>query len=192
MKVLAFVSDPGNLTKLAANLDKLYDPTQEERRDVAERTRKFQEETQARIAQLSEQGATMENQELRDLTMYRALRPLAYVCPSLSRDTSAAILGLIADAEGPVPVHNDLEYVADGGCEWAYVVDLDAGVLEVYAAPGGGGTREDETRFHQLESVKAQLGKGAGPVLRGSWKFSELPTESAFVEETSAAGGERE
>lgn len=32
-----------------------------------------------------------------------------------------------------MPIQNQLESIGDGlYCEWAYVVDLDAGVLEVY------------------------------------------------------------
>jgi len=46
--------------------------------------------------------------------------------PSLSRDTGAEILEIIAQATAQkhVPVVLELSFANDGRCEWAYVVDL--------------------------------------------------------------------
>ena len=53
--------------------------------------------------------------------------------PSLSRDTGAEILSLIANAKGLVPLALDLEFVNDAlWCEGAYVIDLDADTFTSY------------------------------------------------------------
>lgn len=54
---------------------------------------------------------------------------------SLSRDTGAGILELIARAtnEKPVPIINDFDFITDACmCQWAWVVDLDREVLEAF------------------------------------------------------------
>jgi hypothetical protein len=52
--------------------------------------------------------------------------------PELSRDTGAGILALILE-RGPLGLQDDSKFAADSlFCEWAYVVDLDAEVLEIY------------------------------------------------------------
>lgn len=53
--------------------------------------------------------------------------------PSLSRNTGAGILSLIADAKGLVPLSLDLDFINDTlYCEGAYVVDLDAQTFTSY------------------------------------------------------------
>lgn len=54
---------------------------------------------------------------------------------SLSRDTGAGILEMIASAtkENPVPICNDFDFITNEVlCEWAWVVDLDKEVLEAF------------------------------------------------------------
>ena len=75
---------------------------------------------------------------------------------SLSRDTGAGILQLVADAtaEDPIQLVLQLDFVKDGlFCEYAYVLDLDKNVLEVY-----GGSIHDELsagagRLNEVEGV---------------------------------------
>jgi hypothetical protein len=50
----------------------------------------------------------------------------------LSRDTGAKILGVVHESGG-LGLVNRLDFAADSlFCEWAYVIDLDSNVLEVY------------------------------------------------------------
>lgn len=52
--------------------------------------------------------------------------------PELSRDTGAGILDLINNSNG-LKIKNSIDFVSDSlFCEYAYVVDLDNGILEVY------------------------------------------------------------
>lgn len=47
--------------------------------------------------------------------------------PSLSRDTGAGILAVIANAKGLVPLYKDIEFETDDlWCEGVYTIDLDA------------------------------------------------------------------
>jgi hypothetical protein len=51
----------------------------------------------------------------------------------LSRDTGAKILGVIYNAINPVALQDNSEFLNDGlYCEWAYVIDLDRNMLQVY------------------------------------------------------------
>jgi len=53
--------------------------------------------------------------------------------PELSRDTGGKILELIQNAQNGLILDNDIGFVNNSlFCEWAYVVDLDKGTLEVY------------------------------------------------------------
>ena len=52
--------------------------------------------------------------------------------PELSRDTGAGILQYIIDNPYGVKIENAESFESDPDCEYAYVVDLDRNVLEVY------------------------------------------------------------
>lgn len=143
------------------------------------------------MQQLEAQGLTLPNEEY-DNANEGALRPLNFTCPSLSRDTSAGILDLIADAEKPVPVQNNLKFIADGlFCEWAYLIDLDSGVLEAYKGRDGPGGTGGGTRFDQLEFAEAYEGAGLQAVLRGSWELRNLPNQEAFMRACLGAAEEQ-
>lgn len=143
----------------------------------------FQKEAEEELERPRGPGASHASEEQKVLN-HRSIRPPSYVCPSVSWYTGADILDLVGHAEGPVPVLNYLDVITDGlFCEWAYVVDLDAGALEVYVG-NDEGKDAAPTRFHDLECVKAE----DEPMLVGSWKFSELPSTTAFADHCCAPG----
>ncbi len=114
--------------------------------------------------------------------------------PSLARETSANVLGLIARAARPeepaeddeetgsstaatqpktpterkkIPLQLDLDFATDSlFCEWAYVVDLDQEVLEVY---GGHEAKHDDHRFKDVGEADAAV-----PRFVCSYTFAEL------------------
>lgn len=103
---------------------------------------------------------------------------------SLSRNTGAGILELAAQAteERPVKVVNNLEFVDNQlMCEWVYVLDLDADVLEVYNS-GHGGWEFSVSDIKGHDRFK-EVGGGKTALIK-SFKLAELPdSEKAFVAE---------
>lgn len=112
--------------------------------------------------------------------------------PELSRDTSTEILDVVLRAAVPenLLMHNSIAFAQDSlFCEWAYVIDFDADVFEVYKG------------FNKNPVLE---GRFAGPRMSGhdnsygpvkkllSYSLSALPTETAFLEDCEAACAEQE
>ncbi|KAK6440705.1 hypothetical protein LTR95_003064 [Oleoguttula sp. CCFEE 5521] len=104
--------------------------------------------------------------------------------PSLSRDTGAKMLEIIAAStpEAKVPVYLELDFVKDGlFCEWAYVPDFDREVLEVYRRTqvlvGTLGVNH-RGRLDEVERSEVRLA--------GVWGFAGLPDEGLFVKACQA------
>jgi hypothetical protein len=77
--------------------------------------------------------------------------------PQWSRDTGAGVLGLIL-TQGSMGLQDNSSFAADSlFCEWAYVVDLDAEVLEVYK--GFQTEKHSKGRFHKLPSEQQRRGE---------------------------------
>ena len=69
--------------------------------------------------------------------------------PQLHRDTGAEVLKMIQEHNG-LKLHNEIEFAADSlFCEWAYVLDLDMKVLEIYRGFNVRGLNKKE-RFNFL------------------------------------------
>ncbi|CAK3824797.1 Hypothetical predicted protein [Lecanosticta acicola] len=105
---------------------------------------------------------------------------------ALSRDTSAKVLEIIAEAtpETKVLIFKDLEFVNNTVlCEWAYVVDLDQEVFEVFEGYEGSrskGERAQSNRFQDVGPLEAEV-----PILVSSFSFdslADLPSDGDFVE----------
>jgi hypothetical protein len=99
--------------------------------------------------------------------------------PSLTRDTGAEILQCIMDSANGLPLRDETMFAADSVfCEWAYVVNLDDEVLEVYKGFNQTPLTEGE-RFAHLQPTSCL--NGYYPVkLAATFKFSELPSEEVF------------
>ncbi|KAJ4397478.1 hypothetical protein N0V93_001707 [Gnomoniopsis smithogilvyi] len=186
--VLKFLSDQENIIKLFANLDKLYSPTQDNFQEFNVRAQDFKNKAQSRLNELQNLEDVDSIIEEFEETQNQVLKPLSYVYPSISRDTGARILEIIANCDRPVPVVYDLDFIEDSlSCEWAYVIDFDSSMLEVYA---GGYKTSAVTRFDKLDLMKpgqrCDLGANVTkttPGLVGSWDLQELPSEERFLQE---------
>jgi hypothetical protein len=96
--------------------------------------------------------------------------------PSLSRDTGAKILELIAQAtaDSYVPVYLNLDFVNDSlFCEWAYVVDLDNDVFEVFASSVSKASALND-RFANVGDKDERV-----PELIQAFPFTQLPTDTS-------------
>ena len=109
--------------------------------------------------------------------------------PSLSRDTGAKILEIVAQAtaENNVPIVQTLDFANDGlFCKWAYVIDLDQNAFEVF----GSCERKQEavtTRFNGVGGDNDTV-----PALIKSFSLSQLPsTEDEFIDALDKAMTER-
>ena len=123
-----------------------------------------------------ESSRTME--ELRNLPGAATL----HLQPSLSRDTGAGILEIIADAsdENHVPILLNLDFVNNGlFCEWVYVIDLDDAEFEVYRGLEGTVSKA-ESSTKRFNSVGGQ--NDTVPTLVKRFSIQSLPaTKDAFV-----------
>lgn len=104
--------------------------------------------------------------------------------PQLGRDLGAKVLQLIADSKQPVEVLLDYDFAADSlFCEYAYVIDLDKGMLEVYK---GFNKRPlaKSARFHSLTPSSAKRRESPYyPIrLKAKWPLTKLPSFKAFKE----------
>jgi len=104
--------------------------------------------------------------------------------PTLIRDMGAEILQYIQDSTEPVDVKLDLDFVKDSVfCEWAYVIDLDNNILEVF----GGCNQTPVPADNRFQPDEPLLPKYEGadlcyPVsLIYKFDINNLPDEETFV-----------
>jgi len=99
--------------------------------------------------------------------------------PSLSRDTGAKILEIVAHAtaEKRVPIFHDLGFANSFTCEWAYIVDLDQNTFQVFA----GIENKQEAPTTRFSDVGGE--DDTVPILIQSFSLSQLPaTEEEFID----------
>lgn len=102
------------------------------------------------------------------------------VWPELTRDTCSGILELVARSESGLFLSNNITFAADSlFCEWAWVIDLDAGTFEGYKGFNQGRTLTPEDRFYFLMD-KAE-GSYLPVTLAAKWSLDDLPEEDAFL-----------
>jgi len=97
--------------------------------------------------------------------------------PHLSRDCGAEVLNHIANGTAK-DVSLDTEFTKDSlFCEWAYVIDLDAGTFEVYKGFNTEPVAETERFYHGGHKDKEYY-----PVrLLKKYSLSKVPTVKAFL-----------
>lgn len=109
--------------------------------------------------------------------------------PQLSRDCGAGILKVIQDNKNDVlMVYNNVDFAADSlFCEWAYLVDLDKQVLEVYKGFNTSPLDKDE-RFEFL--TEKSEGEYKPIILVKKYSLLDLPSEEDFLKELEGSGEE--
>ena len=99
--------------------------------------------------------------------------------PELHRDMGPDILKYIYGRPIGVRLRNDIDFAADGlFCEFAWVVDLDAGTFEAYE----GFTEKpltSEDRFYFLRDKES--GEYHGVKLVAKWDLIDLPSDEEFL-----------
>lgn len=102
--------------------------------------------------------------------------------PQLNRCTAARVLEMIQDGK----VHflrDSITFAADGlFCEWAYVIDFDKRMFEVYLGSNKNPLTEND-RFYFLKDYESDAYHGVK--LLAAWSLDDLPTLDEFLEATA-------
>lgn len=100
--------------------------------------------------------------------------------PTLSRNTGAKVLDHVLTAAEPAPLELSVDFAGDSlFCEWAYVIDLDKHVLEVFKGFNKTPLAEGDRFFHLQKTDEEYK-----PVrLVKSYSLWELPTPTRLVED---------
>ncbi|KAK4226921.1 hypothetical protein QBC38DRAFT_444176 [Podospora fimiseda] len=162
-----FLSVAPNIDSLKVGLENnIYTPTDEE----IEEFYREGEDSESALRQAWEIARRQPN------TPFKAFQGGFHTLyPSLSRNTSAKILGIIVrtaqeDKDKKLPIYKEVEYVTQWDCEWAYVVDLDKEILEIYKGMHGGFVPKHDG--HQFKDVGGENDQVPGLVR--TFEFSEL------------------
>ena len=101
-------------------------------------------------------------------------KKLKKLYPENHRDTGAKILSIIQNTEKPIIISNAVDFSQDPTfCEWAYIIDLDEGILEVYTGYSITPDTPHENKFEQF---------GNNPVIFvAAFDISNLPDVEEFV-----------
>ena len=111
--------------------------------------------------------------------------------PEFSRDTGAEILDMVQSRPDGMLLQNSISFAADSlFCEWAWVIDLDAGTFEAYEGFNRDTPLTEEDRFFFLSA----LAKGGYyPVkMVAVWSLDELPNDEDFLAAFGSAEEEEE
>lgn len=101
------------------------------------------------------------------------------VWPELSRDTCANILEMVSKSNDGLALRNALDFAADSlFCEWAWLIDMDAGTFEGYKGFNTTPLTEED-RFYFLRDQEENGYNGVK--LAAKWSLNELPTNEDFL-----------
>ena len=99
--------------------------------------------------------------------------------PQFSRDTGAEILKMVQNHPEGMKLYNQLFFAADSlFCEWAWVVDFDAGTFEAFEGFNKAPLSEED-RFYFLRDHED--GDYHGVRLVAKWSLDALPTDEDFL-----------
>ena len=99
--------------------------------------------------------------------------------PELHRDVGSDILEYIYNRPTGVRLGNEIDFAADGlFCEWAWVVDLDAGTFEAYEGFNSEPLKPED-RFYFLRDKES--GKYHGVKMVAKWDLNDLPSDEEFL-----------
>lgn len=100
--------------------------------------------------------------------------------PEFSRNTGAGILEMVQNHSDGMKLQDSINFAADGlFCEWAWVIDLDAGTFEGYCGFGQTPLAEND-RFYFLRDLEKDNGYH-GVQLAAKWNLDALPTDEEFL-----------
>lgn len=100
----------------------------------------------------------------------------------ISRDIGAEILGNVVLSEGEVLLKNSIDFAGDSlMCEYAYIIDLDKNVFEIYE----GFNKEEvvEGRFTSNDPVFKTEGKYEPITLLKTYCLDSLPDQEQFLKD---------
>lgn len=92
----------------------------------------------------------------------------------LSRDVAATILNVIYESSTPIMLEDSHDFGGEASCEWAYVIDLDQMVLEVYTSWGDGESKPGD-RFYGLGGFPVHLVR--------KYPLGKIPSQKRFEKE---------
>ena len=110
--------------------------------------------------------------------------------PEYSRDTGGKILSVIMERPDGIALQNEIGFAADSlFCEYAWVIDLDAGTFEGFKGFNTSRELTSEDRFYFLRDKEDDACDGTryhGVTLVAKWPLDKLPTDeemyAAFAE----------
>lgn len=99
--------------------------------------------------------------------------------PELNRDLSAKILTMVQlNKDKELYLKDSLDFVGDSlFCEWAYVIDFDDNVLEVYK----GFNEEPLDESERFYGFKQEREKYYPVKFKAKWSLDNLPTNEEFI-----------
>ncbi|EEH38225.1 hypothetical protein PAAG_01146 [Paracoccidioides lutzii Pb01] len=168
LKILKFLVVPGNITRLTEGLENIKYLSMEEL-----------DEIYIKVSTMNRNAYEKKAESDPDFPM--PVNIFKHLYPSLSREVGGDILEMIAQStpEKKIPHSLELEFANESFfCEWAYVVDLDNDVFEVF---GGAESKETATnkRFNDVGQKNDTV-----PKFVESFAFDDLPQgEPEFIED---------
>ncbi|KAF2219326.1 hypothetical protein BDZ85DRAFT_45264 [Elsinoe ampelina] len=172
LMILDFLLDANNRRKLLQALPRLYEPNEAEWNRInanVDGLGRAAQNTMTTAPFRTMSGPFADLAEC-EMVVSQAMRPMRYICPSLAKETGAEILRFIITNPRKIPIRLDVDYVAQSACKYAYVIDLETDVFEIYARKPGETTPTG--RFRAFAGP---------PSLVQSWSLFNPPSRMQFL-----------